>query len=427
MKPISNHLILVLAFWLGCIPANSQEPLTLSECFQLVTRQHPLAHQVALQSAISEARQDQLNRNYWPKLEVQGQATWQNEVTVVDIPISIPGFEAPAAPQDQYRVVGELSQTLYDGGATRHLKAVSQAEQGATRLQTEADLYRLKFQVHQLYFGILLIQQQRKALELVQTELQRRESQLAELYNGGIVQRKDIDLLAVELIKHRQTLQQNLLQEELLRANLGQLIGRDISNDTSFTLPDQTDAGDQPRQEWALFDAKEAAFDAQEKLLTSQQLPKLSLFAQGGLGRPGFNLFNPDPAPLFMAGARLRWNLSSFYIQHPDRELIRLGQEMVGQQEASFRQALDMQVRQAKSHSNTFFTYLETDREILERRTRIKDTAAIQLEEGIITIPDYLREVDAWYQANLQTELHRIQAIQADIESRLLAGKTQKK
>ncbi|MCF8238025.1 MAG: TolC family protein [Saprospiraceae bacterium] len=424
MKPTFVHLFLVLAFWLGCLPAFSQEGLSLSECFQLVERQHPIAQQVAIQSAISEARLDQLNRNYWPKLEVQGQATWQNEVTVVDVPI--PGFETPTAPKDQYRIVGELTQTLYDGGTTRHLKAASRAEQGGDQLQTEADLYQLKFQVNQLYFGILLTQEHRKALELVQQELQRREGQLADLYTGGIVQRNDIDLLAVELIKHRQSLEQNRLQEELLRANLGQLIGREIPLGTPFTLPNQAETSDQPRREWALFDAKEAALEAQAKLIQSQQLPKLSIFAQGGLGRPGFNLFNPDPAPLFMAGARLRWNLSSFYSNQPDRELIRLNREMVGQQEAGFRQALDIQVRQAKNDSNTYSAFLETDRDILERRTRIKDTAAIQLEEGIIPTPDYLREVDAWHQASLQYEVHRIQAIQSTIEARLIAGKKQK-
>ncbi len=427
MKSTFIQVFQILAIWLACLPAYGQDALSLSECFQLLERQHPLAHQVALQSAISTAHHAKLNRNYWPKLEIQGQATWQNEVTVVDIPLSIPGFEAPSAPQDQYRVVGELTQTLYDGGATRHLKAASRAEQGAVRLQHEAELYGLKFQVHQLYFGILLTQQHRKALELVQSELQRREAQLAELYQGGIVQRKDIDLLAVELIKHRQSLEKNRFQEELLRANLGQLIGREVSMDTALSLPGQADAGDQPRREWALFEAKKSALDAQAKLVQSQQLPKLILFAQGGLGRPGFNLFNPDPSPLFMAGARLRWNLSSFYADGPDRELIRLGQEMVGQQESGFRRALDMQVRQAQTEAATYATYLESDRDILERRTRIKDTAALQLEEGIIPTPDYLREVDAWYQAILQNELHRIQAAQATVQTRLLAGKTQQK
>ncbi|MEZ5033191.1 MAG: hypothetical protein R2787_17525 [Saprospiraceae bacterium] len=37
--------------------------------------------------------------------------------------------------------------------------------------------------------------------------------------------------------------------------------------------------------------------------------------------------------------------------------------------------------------------------------------------------PDYLKEVDAWYQANLNMNIHRIMAVQAAIETRLLAGK----
>lgn len=426
MNIMTYRFVLGLALLFGWHTASTQEALSLSQCFQMMENNHPLARQSGLQGALSEARQDQLNRNYWPRLEVQGQATWQNEVTRVDIPISIPGFETPTAPQDQYRILGEVTQTIYDGGATRHLKAAAKAEQGAAKLQSDADLYRLRFQVHQLYFGILMMRQQRKVLELVRDELQRKEKQLADLFAGGIVQRKDLDLLAVELIRHRQSLEQNQLQEATMLANLSELTGAQLTAETVLNLPDQFEAGQESRVEWALFSAKEDLLTSQEKLIQVQRLPKLSAFAQGGLGQPGFNLFDPDPAPMFIAGARLRWNLGAWYMDQPDREMIRLNQEIVRQQEAGFKQSLSLQVRQANNQAETFQRFLLTDQEILDRRTRIKETAAIQLAEGIITTPDYLREVDAWYQANLQFELHRIQAVQSTIESRLLAGKSKK-
>lgn len=420
------RLVLGLALWLSWTTASSQDALSLSQCFQMMESNHPLARQSGLQAALSETRQDQLNRNYWPRLEVQGQATWQNEVTRVDIPISIPGFETPTAPQDQYRILGEVTQTIYDGGATRHLKAAAKAEQGAVKLQTDADLYRLRFQVHQLYFGILMMREQSKMLDVVQNELQRKEKQLADLYAGGIVQRKDLDLLAVELIRHRQSLEHNQLQEATMLANLSELTGANVTAETILSLPERFEAGQESRVEWALFAAKEDILLSQKNLIQVQRLPKLSAFAQGGLGQPGFNVFDPDPAPLFIAGARLRWNLGAWYMDQPDREMIRLNQEVVRQQEAGFKQSLSLQVRQAENQAETFQRFLITDQEILDRRTRIKETAAIQLAEGIITTPDYLREIDAWYQANLQYELHRIQAVQYTIESQLIAGKSKK-
>lgn len=420
------RFVLGLAFWFGWTSALTQETLSLSQCFLMMESNHPLARQSGLQQAISEVRQNQLNRNYWPRLEVQGQATWQNEVTRVDIPISIPGFETPVAPQGQYRILGEVTQTIYDGGATRHLKAAAKAESGAAQLQTDADLYRLRFQIHQLYFGILIMREQRKVLDVVQNELQRKEKQLADLHAGGIVQRKDLDLLAVELVRHRQSLEQNQLQEATMLANLSELTGANVTSETLLSLPERFEAGQESRVEWALFAAKEDILASQKNLIQAQRLPKLSAFAQGGLGQPGFNLFEPDPAPLFIAGARLRWNLSAWYIDQPDRELIRLNQEIVREQEAGFKQSLSLQVRQAENQAETFQRFLITDQEILDRRTRIKETAAIQLAEGIITTPDYLREVDAWYNANLQYALHRIQAVQSTLESRLLAGKSTK-
>ena len=128
-----------------------------------------------------------------------------------------------------------------------------------------------------------------------------------------------------------------------------------------------------------------------------------------------------------MAGARLQWNLGAFYLDSPDREVIRLNREVVRQQENAFRQGLDIQVTQASAQADAYRSFLDSDIEILAKRTRIKETATIQLEEGIITTPDYLKEVDAWYQANLNMNIHRIMAVQAAIETRLLAGKPQSK
>lgn len=229
------------------------------------------------------------------------------------------------------------------------------------------------------------------------------------------------------MLKHDQSITQNRIQEATLRENLGRLIGKEITADTPLQLPTESIGAEETRAEWALFDAQDAGLQAQADLVSSRRLPRLGVFAQGGLGQPGFNMFDPDPAPLFMAGARLQWNLGAFYLDSPDREVIRLNREVVRQQENAFRQGLDIQVTQASAQADAYRSFLDSDIEILAKRTRIKETATIQLEEGIITTPDYLKEVDAWYQANLNMNIHRIMAVQAAIETRLLAGKPQSK
>ena len=420
-------ILSIFFLFLAGASLKSQEALSLSTCFQLAEANHPTSRQAQLHGAILEARQSQLNRNYWPHLGMQGQATWQNEVTVVNIPLNIPGFEVPTPPREQFRVVAEVNQSIYDGGSTRLLKEAANAQQSASIQQSKSDLHRIRLQVHQLYFGILLQREQYQVLELVRSELNRRQQQLTELYQGGIVQRKDLDLLEVELLKHDQSITQNRIQEATLRENLGRLIGKEITADTPLQLPTESIGAEETRAEWALFDAQDAGLQAQADLVSSRRLPRLGVFAQGGLGQPGFNMFDPDPAPLFMAGARLQWNLGAFYLDSPDREVIRLNREVVRQQENAFRQGLDIQVTQASAQADAYSSFLDSDIEILAKRTRIKETATIQLEEGIITTPDYLKEVDAWYQANLNMNIHRIMAVQAAIETRLLAGKPQSK
>jgi len=424
MRPGKILLTLACAACLSA-GASAQSALSLDECFRLADARFPGSAIVVLQGELGQARREQLNRNYWPKLEINGQASWQNEVTRVDIPLQVPGFEVPSQPKDQYRVMAEWNQLLFDAGSTRHLKAATLADTRAESNQAEAERYRLRFQVSQLYFGILLQAQQIRALELVREELARRQRQLRELYDGGVVQRKDLELLEVDVLRNAQLILQARSQSAVLRDNLGILLGRDVPEDLTLELPDEAPAPPMARPEWQVFQAREEALRARKRALTTGRLPRLYAFAQGGIGRPGFNLFDPDPQPMFLAGARLRWNLGALYTDGPERRALDLGREIVRKQEESFRQGLDIQIRQAKGNAAMYRDFLQADRDMLERRIRIRDIAAVQLEEGILPAPDYLREVDAWYQADLLLATHRIKALQAATEARLLAGKAQ--
>jgi outer membrane protein TolC len=64
-----------------------------------------------------------------------------------------------------------------------------------------------------------------------------------------------------------------------------------------------------------------------------------------------------------------------------------------------------------------------SDLEIIELRGSVKMAAKAQLENGVITANDYLREVNAEDQARQALITHQLQLLQARINYQTISGK----
>ena len=68
---------------------------------------------------------------------------------------------------------------------------------------------------------------------------------------------------------------------------------------------------------------------------------------------------------------------------------------------------------------------LETDSELIGLRERIRATATVQLDNGIIGFSDYFTEANNLAQARLNEQLHRLQLLQAQVDERTTRGTTE--
>jgi len=150
--------------------------------------------------------------------------------------------------------------------------------------------------------------------------------------------------------------------------------------------------------------------------------PRLSLFAQGGGGRPGLNFLSNEFTGFFLGGLRLNWNLSSFYSLNNDRQMITLNRQGVDIRQATFERNLSLQLRQQQTEIDKLTAQLATDAEIVALRGRVRRAAAVQLDNGAIAARDYTTELNAENQAQLSQKLHELQLLQARIQYRTLLG-----
>jgi hypothetical protein len=142
-------------------------------------------------------------------------------------------------------------------------------------------------------------------------------------------------------------------------------------------------------------------------------MPRLGLFVQGGYGRPGLNMLEDRFEPFVIAGVRLTWNIGRFYTLKNDRRRIETGKQAIHVQRDLFLFNTSLQMTQQQAEINKMNELLKTDLEIVQLRANIKKAAEVKLENGVIAVPDLIREIHAEDLARQHVGTHRIQQLMA--------------
>ena len=76
-----------------------------------------------------------------------------------------------------------------------------------------------------------------------------------------------------------------------------------------------------------------------------------------------------------------------------------------------------------QAQAGDIYSLINTDQAIIDLRNSVKNAARAQLENGVITSNDYLREVNAEDQARQTLIVHQLQLLQAQINYQNILGK----
>lgn len=148
----------------------AQNSLTIRECYQLARENYPLTKQLGLIEKSEDYSLSNAAKGRYPQVALYGQATYQSDVT--QIPIKVPGIDVPTLDKDQYKIYGEVSLNLYDGGLIKEKKDAIRAKSTTQQNQLSVQLYALKKRVNQLFFGVLLIEAQLQQNRIYQQDIQ---------------------------------------------------------------------------------------------------------------------------------------------------------------------------------------------------------------------------------------------------------------
>lgn len=420
MKPEYMKYIIVLMFLWRFASAQDQQ-LTLEECYTRARENYPLIRQKQLLPKSKEYSIANARSGYLPQLTIYGQATYQSDVTRV--PIDIPGVVPPA--KDQYKFYGELTQTLFDGGAIREQSNIQEISSQVEEQRLEVELYKINERINQIYFGILLIDEQITQTNLLRKDINASLTKTEAAIRYGTAFKSNGDLLRAELLKTEQRIIELKSSRGAYAAMLGHFLNQQLDINVRLVKPEVLPAIEDTeikRPELSLYQYQSQLLNAQLQFSNTKNLPRLGLFLQSGYGRPALNLLENQFDFYYVAGARLTWGLSGLYNSRRDKQLRDVNVQQVNLQKEVFLFNTNLTLEQQQHDIRRLQQMIEVDQEIIELRTKITHTARAQHENGVITTNDYLRELNAEDQAKQNLMLHNIQLLLAQYNYHITSG-----
>ena len=394
---------------------------TLQECQDAAERNYPLIRQYDLIEKTTELTVANIQKGWLPQISASAQATYQNEVaawpTGMQNMLGNMGISIKGLRKDQYRIGLDVNQTLYDGGLISSQKEIARQQGLVQSAQNEVTMYQVRQRVNEMYFALLQIDEQIQLNLDLQELLSTNEKKLESMYKKGVAAESDYNLVRAERLNVVQQMTKLQSQRKAVALMLGSFCGLQITHvekPSPYDIATMSQTSDR-RPESRLADMQISLANAQERLVNASLMPRLSVFASGFYGYPGYNMFEDmmrhDWSLNGIVGARLTWNIGALYTHKNDLSKIRLQRELAENSRDVFFYNNNLMRIQQSENIECYRKMMEEDEEIISLRSKVRKAAESKLSHGIIDINDLVKEINNENAAKVQQSMHEIEML----------------
>ncbi|MES2386462.1 MAG: TolC family protein [Bacteroidota bacterium] len=389
--------------------------LSLSECHSLAEENYPLVKQHDLIAKAGAFNISNAAKLYLPQVSFSGQATYQSQT--VNFAEAVGGklpFSIPALSKDQYKVQGEISQLIYDGGTGANIRNNAAMNTAVQQQNLKVSLYALHERINQLYFSILLLTQQQVQNNLRKADLQNLIGKASAALQNGTAFRSQVNELKAELSNAELTGIEFRESKLAYLQMLGVFINKPLDESTDLQVPaDFSALAQNARPELKLFELRRQAIDLQEKQLSTDYTPKLSAFFQGAYGRPTLNFISNEFGFWYLGGLRFSWNIGSLYTLQNNRSLLGINRQAIDVEKEVFLFNSKLNLEQENAEVRKYRAMLVQADSGLAYRISVKKAAEAQLANGVITTHEFISKLNAENLARQALIVNRIQLLRA--------------
>ena len=414
-----KRTILLLLMVLTALTSRAQ---TLEECCRLAREHYPEIRQYDLIAETEQYNISNAARAWIPQVVLSGQAAYQSATPTYpeafNQMIAANGLDMSGVRKDQYKVVIDVSQNIWDGGQSKANREIAEAEATEQRSQVDASLYDLQSRIQNLYFGILLLDEHVAQTEILIEVLDANLNRMCTYYKNGVAMQSDVDAVEAELLTAHQALSQVEASRASYRRMLEVFIGQSLT-DKTLTRPAMVEVASRTsaHPKLVMFDAQTDRLAAQRKAITASTMPRFSAFAQGYYGYPGLDMFKSMVSAKWtlnaVVGVRMSWNIGAFYTKKNNLNKLDVAERQISVQRDIFLFNTQMQSTQDDGEIARLRSALEDDNRIVELRRSVRMAAESRLENGVIDATDLLRKIADETTATLNRSTHEIELLQA--------------
>ncbi len=402
-------------------PLMATAGLTIEQCVEKARDNYPMVKKYDLLASTLDIDLSDINKGWLPRIGVYGQVTAQN--VVPSFPESLSGvLQQMGQPMKglgklRYKAGVDVSQTIWDGGVSHAQRELRRAGTAAEQSALDVEMYAVRQRVENLYFAILLTEEQIAQNRNTMTLLDATLEKLKAMLRNGTAMQGDVDMIEAQKL----TVMQGIAQAESAlsgyRTVLGMFMGESLQG-VELIRPDSVMPSElqSDRPEIRLFDTRIVAADASRRLADTALVPKVGLFAQAYYGYPGFDYFksmiNRDLSFNIMAGVKVSWNIDSFYTKRNVSRRNRLDIAGIMAEKEIFLFNSDMQVASQLEKIKGIRDVMKDDSRIMVLRANVRKYAESQLQNGIIDTTALLTKITDENQAALTARYHEIQLVQ---------------
>jgi outer membrane protein TolC len=402
---------LASAFFLFAIISSSgAQTLTIDSCYEKAKRNYPLIKQYDLIDKSTEYTISNAGKAYLPQFSVTGIAGY----IIKGLPSLAPSAAETSEDKFQFIGIGQLNQTIWDGGATHSQKEIIRASAKVDKAEIDVALHNIYERVNQLFFGILLMDEQLNVQSILIENLNRNLNAVKLSNENGVAYSSDVDEVKVELLKVEQRVAEIQFVREGYINMLSMMMGEPLSATSKFQKPIVESDFDNlviNRPELTLYQFQRTKIEAQHALTRVSYMPKVGLLGAGIVVQPGF-AFGPEKInSLAIAGLSLSWNTDGLYKSSNNRELSKISLDRINNQQETFLFNTKLQLTQQQSDIEKQRTILEKDQQIVVLRSSIKNAYEKKYQNGMCTMNDLLLATNGETEARSNQVLHETQLL----------------
>ncbi len=267
--------------------------------------------------------------------------------------------------------------------------------------------------VEQIYFSILLLDEQLRQNSTLQQDLSVSMKTVEDMMQGGIANPSDRDVMRVEQLKAIQQHDQLAASRKAYLRMLGKFINCQLSEEAQLAKPANIynvlrDASHRP--EMMLFASQEKMLDVQRRKLNADLRPTVGFIGMGTYHTTVSNLVNNG---ILLGGVSLSWNIGALYTRKNAIRKLDQQRQLISAQRQTFLFNNTLQQEQTNGVVEALRKQLDNDNKIVDLRESIRIASGKKVEMGTMSVNDLVRDINAVAMARAQKAAHEVQLLQS--------------